>query len=108
MSGLTDSLARQSLIERAGHVFPNPWFDIASQYVPRDMKSTFRWAEYLYMRNETYRSAVNRVVRYPITKIKYVEADAGDDVREKYETLFEDHLDIKTFLSWVGIDAASS
>ena len=104
MSGLADNLARQSLIERAGNVFPNPWFDVASQYIPKDMKSTFRWAEYLYMRNETYRSAVNRIVRYPITQFKYISSDSGDEVKQKYKDLFEKHLDLRTFISWVGID----
>jgi len=87
MSFSSDSVARQTLIQRAGHVFPHPFFDIASQYVPRNIKDAFRWAEYLYYKVGTYHSATNRIVRYLLTDIMY--QGEKTKVTEWYEDAFE-------------------
>lgn len=92
MSFSSEAVARQTLIERAGHSFPHPFFDCASQYIPRNIKDAFRWAEYLYYKNGTYHSATNRIVRYLLTDINF--HGEKTKVTEWYEDAFN-HINAK-------------
>ena len=59
-----------SQVTRSGaDKFPNPFFDIASEYMPRDLNQIFEYCEYLYLSNGTYRQAARRVVRYFLTEL---------------------------------------
>jgi len=81
--------------------FPDPFLDIASTYMPRDIMKMFEWSEYLYYTHGTYRSASRRVVRYFLTDIVFKGID-DEDVREEYRSLFEDDLKIVTALAEIG------
>jgi len=80
--------------------FPNPFFDIASEYIPSDLKQIFEFAEYIYMGNGTYRSAARRVTRYFLTDI--VLEGQSDDEREDYEDFLSNKLHLKTQLAEIG------
>jgi hypothetical protein len=87
MASTSDSVLRSTLIERAGHLFPHPYFDIASQYVPKNIKDAFSWAEYLYYKVGTYHSATNRIVRYLLTDLK-IHGEKTEST-EWYEDVFK-------------------
>lgn len=80
--------------------FPNPFYDIASDYVPRNIYDTFRWAEYLYTTMGTYRSAARKVVRYFLTDIDF--GDSSDQDIETYRKVLYDNLHIMTQLAEIG------
>jgi len=94
MSISSSSILNQTLIEKAGHVFPHPFFDISSQYVPQEIRDALKWAEFMYLRNTMYKSATDRIVRYGITEIAY----KGEPTQstEKYKELLEEHLHVKS------------
>ena len=82
--------------------YPNPFCDIASEYVPRDINSILEWCEYLYLTFGTYRAAARRVVRYFITDL--VLEGSSDDERDKYEDFLRNELHILNELSNIGDD----
>lgn len=82
--------------------FPNPFFDIASEYVPEDINQILEWCEYLYLTMGTYRSASRRVVRYFLTEV--VLEGESDDEREDFESFLNDDMHILNELAQVGDD----
>jgi hypothetical protein len=92
-SGITQAGAGQ---------FPNPFFDIASEYVPDNLHQIFEWAEYLYLTYGTYRSAARKVVRYFLTEI--VLDGESEKERESYESFLSDDLHLMTQLASIGDD----
>lgn len=90
-------------ITRAGvHRYPNPFCDIASEYVPRDINTVLEWCEYIFLTFGTYRAAARRVVRYFLTEL--VLEGESDDEREKYEDFLEDELHLLKTLGDIGDD----
>jgi len=80
--------------------FPNPFYDIASDYTPRNIYDTFRWAEYLYVTMGTYKSAARKVVRYFLTEI---DLEGGDEAqRQKYKDFLYNNLHIMSQLAEIG------
>lgn len=79
--------------------FPNPFFDIASEYMPRHMPTIFEFCEYLYLTYGTFRSASRKVVRYFLTEI-YLE---GEDT-EDYNELLNTKLHMLSELAAIGDD----
>lgn len=90
-------------ITRSGlNKYPNPFCDIASEYIPRDIHCILEWCEYLYLTFGTYRAAARRVVRYFLTELD-LEGES-DEEREKYSTFLNDELHIMNELAEIGDD----
>lgn len=92
-SGVTQSGANK---------YPNPFCDIASEYVPRDINAIFEWTEYLMLAVVPFRTVSQRVVRYFLTEI--VLEGQSDDEREKYEDFLNNQLHILQQFAEVGDD----
>lgn len=82
--------------------FPNPFCDIASEYVPRDLETIFEWAEYLYLTFGTFRQASRKVVRYFLTEI--VLDGESENERQSYMDFLNDELHLLTRLAEIGDD----
>lgn len=80
--------------------FPDPYLDYASTQMPRSIYDVFRWAEYVWLTYGVYRMAMQRVVRYFLTKIELT--DASDDEKEKYEEFIDDHIHLMEHLAESG------
>jgi hypothetical protein len=93
----------QSGITKSGAgKFPNPFCDIASEYIPRDLNTIFEWCEYLMLSVTPFRTVSQRVVRYFLTEL--VLEGQSDDEREKYEDFLNDQLHILQQLAEIGDD----
>jgi len=90
-------------IARAGaDKYPNPFCDIASEYLPRDINTMFEYCEYLYLTMGTYRSAARRVVRYFLTEL---DLDGeSDSERERYQDFLDDDMHLLAQLADIGDD----
>ncbi|MFC1453982.1 hypothetical protein ACFLQL_02255, partial [Verrucomicrobiota bacterium] len=100
---ITGSGAELSGISQSGaNKFPNPFFDIASEYVPRDLRQVFEFAEYMFLTCGTYRSASRKVVRYFLTEI-IIEGESEDE-REEYKNFLANELHLLTELADIGDD----
>jgi len=103
VSNAENAYINQSGITRNGYgKFPNPFFDIASEYIPTDIYKVFEWAEYLYLTMGTYRAASRRVVRYFLTQLE-LEGQT-DDERDEVKDFLHDDLKIKTEMAAIGDD----
>jgi len=92
-----------SSISRSGaYKFPNPFFDIASEYMPRDMRQLMEYCEYIYLTFGTYRSAARKVVNYFLTEI--VLDGESEEERDEYRDFLSDDLHLLTELSEIGED----
>ena len=82
--------------------FPNPFCDIASEYMPSDLPTIFELCEYMYLSMGTYRTASRRVVRYFLTEL--VLEGESDKERELYNDFLNDILHIMPLLADIGDD----
>ena len=90
-----------SMLTQAGaSKFPNPFFDIASEYIPRSLKQIFEFCEFLYLSYGTYRSAARKVVRYFLTEIVLEGGD--EDERDEYLDFINEQLHLLSNLADVG------
>lgn len=84
------------------HKFPNPFYDVASEFVPTNINNIFEWAEYMYTTMGTWRTASRRVVRYFLTEV--VLDGESDEEREDYGDFLERDLHLLTELAQIGDD----
>lgn len=92
-----------SAITRSGAgKFPNPFFDIASEYVPRNLRQIFEWSEYLYLTYGTYRTAARKVVRYFLTEV--VLEGQTESERDQYQDFLDNDLHLLAQLAQIGDD----
>lgn len=82
--------------------FPDPFLDMSSLAYPQTMQYALRWCEFIFMRNGTYRQAVDRVLSYFITDVEIT--DAEDEDKEQYEDFMRHELGIYKILHTVGMD----
>lgn len=82
--------------------FPNPYADIASAYMPQNIKDAFDLTEYMVMTMPPFRAVIQRVVRYFLTS---VEIHGASDVnRQKYEDFFAKRIHLLQQLGEIGED----
>ena len=82
--------------------YPNPFIDIASEYIPRDMTTIFEWMEYLMLSMPPFRTVSQRVVRYFLTELVLEGTDDGE--KSKYEDFLNNQLHIMQQLAEIGDD----
>lgn len=82
--------------------YPNPFFDIASEYVPSDLNQIFELCEFLMTTMAPFRAVTGRVVKYFLTEI-VVEGDE-DEEREKYEDFLDNKIKLIQALGEIGED----
>jgi hypothetical protein len=86
----------------SANTWPNPWADHATYQMPRSLYDVLRWCEFIYMTNGTYRMAMQRIVRYFLTRVELV--NVSDDERDKYTKFLNDVLRIMDVLAKSGDD----
>jgi len=100
--GMGTGTELSSISASGAYKFPNPFFDIASEYIPRDLRQVFEFAEYMFLTCGTYRSAARKVVRYFLTEI-IIEGESEDE-REEYKNFLDNELHLMTQLADIGDD----
>ena len=92
--------------------FPDPFMDMASTAMPKDIKQAMRWCQFIFSVNSVYASAIRRVISYFITDIVIESVNGsdddksavGDEEKEKYLQFLNDDLGIRTHLCDVALD----
>lgn len=90
-SQLSPNSAFSSSLHTGEH-FPDPFLDMASLAMPSSMKSVLEWAEYLFMSQGTYRTAMERILSYFLTDLDIREV--SDDEKEKWLDFFRETLEL--------------
>ena len=82
--------------------YPNPFFDLAQQYMPPTIKELFKWCTFYYYSSPLIGSAVKKVSRYPITDLIF--ESEHDSTRTAWSRIFNDTLRIKDRLMEINLD----
>lgn len=82
--------------------YPNPFFDLAQQYMPPTIKELFKWCTFYYYSSPLIGAAVKKVSRYPITDLIF--ESEHDTTRNAWSKLFDDILRIKDKLMEINLD----
>ncbi len=78
---------------------PNPFFNIANQFMPRNFKEVLRWADYIVTQSPTSAEVIRKHATYPITDFLY-DTD-NEKIRSKYEKI-EKSVKLKHSLNDIG------
>jgi hypothetical protein len=82
--------------------YPSPFFDLASTYLPKNVKDLFRFCEYYFLTNSLINATISKMAEYPVTDI--ILDLENDEIKTKWEELIEDKLNLRAFLIGVGLD----
>lgn len=83
--------------------YPNPYFDLSKNYIPRDIKSLFKWCKIFYYKNEFINQVITKMAEYPITDIQW-DGGPEPEIKRKYDIMFKHYLKIKSLLRDIGLD----
>lgn len=81
--------------------YPHPFFDVATTYLPTTLRQLFRWCYTYYQSNGVISSVVNKMAKYPVTKIR-LKTDSTQ--RQLMEAIFKDHLNLELFCIDTNVD----
>lgn len=70
-----------------------PWDDYATQSVPDNHNNVLWWAEYLWLSNSTYKTAMGRVCDHFLTEIDFPDLETDEET--EYRDMFADALSYK-------------
>lgn len=82
---------------------PDPFVTYASYAYPNNIVDVFRLCEYMWLNSGDFKMALQRVVRYFLTKIEF-GGDISDKEKRRYREFFYDQLKIDNVLGMVGDD----
>lgn len=91
-----------ALADPRGNRYPNPFFDLAQQYMPQTIKELFRWCTFYYYSSPIIGAAIKKISRYPITDLIF--EDEHETVRDLWQTVLVDHLRLKDRLMEINLD----
>lgn len=91
-----------SYTTQKGVRYPSPFFDLATTYMPKNVKQLFHWCAYYYKTNPLINAVVTKMAEYPVTRVLVDEDDQS--LKAKYEELIEHVLQIRKFQIEANLD----
>lgn len=87
------------------HHFPDPWLDMATMTMPRNLAQVLDLCDYIWLKNGTVRQALTRIVRYFITQVEFegVSSEQAKNLKS-----FLSRRNIPTVLGLLGDDYMAS
>jgi len=76
-------------------IYPHPYFDPSSWYMPTTLKEMFRWCLFLYLTNSTIGPVVRKKASYILTDLVY--STTSERVKSVWKNLLETTLKLKEF-----------
>lgn len=98
---VTEDLVAQT--ERNKLAYPDPFFDLARNYVPNNIKILFKFCRTYFYTSGFIRNVVTKLTEYPITDILY-DATIDSETRDQWDIALHQKQKIKSFLIEVGLD----
>ena len=93
---------RAKSVGRAEDYYPSPFFDVASNYMPKTIKETFNWCLYYQQTNPIINAVTSKLSTYPITDLVFESENPG--LVETLKDIFEDNFNIRRFLVETNLD----
>ena len=97
-----NKVTRAKNIGKLENFYPSPFFDVASNYLPKTVKETFDWCLYYQLTNPIISAVTSKMASYPVTDLVYEEDNQG--VVKLLKSIFEDQFDLRSFLVEVNLD----
>lgn len=82
--------------------YPSPFFDVAQNYMPKNIKDTFAWCSYYQQTNPIIHAVTNKLATYPITDLIY--DDENGELVARYKRVLEQTLLLRSFLIEANLD----
>lgn len=79
-----------------------PWLDYASLAMPESHELILWWAQYLWLTDGNYRSAMQRVAQHFLTTVEFPDLESNEE--NEYKDFFQDHLNYRRELKSVADD----
>ena len=97
---------REYRIEQYGNTgtkkYPNPFFDIPRNFMPKSIKTLFPYCRIYYYRNEFLNSVMKKLVSYPITDIIIENYETVED-KETWTNIFDNIIGLRDKLVEIGL-----
>jgi hypothetical protein len=65
----------------------NPWFNVANQFVPRNLHDVIRWARFIAIQSPTTSEVIRKLATYPITD--FVTDTNDESLKDRYESIYK-------------------
>lgn len=98
----SEALMATGLQSLGGTHFPDPHYDHMSALMPRSIQDALRWAESSWVYNPTYKQGCQRITRFFLTQIEYL--DVSDGEKENWQDFHDNSLKIFRALEEIGDD----
>lgn len=85
-----------------GSRYPNPFFDLAQQYMPPTIKELFRWCTFYYYNSPLIGATMKKVSRYPVTDLVF--EDPQESTREMWEIILNKEIKMKERCIEINLD----
>lgn len=82
--------------------YPNPFFDIAGTYYPKNIKQLFKYCELYYFTNPIINSVITKLTEYAVRPMELEVNDIA--LKKKYEHLFEEVLNFTHIQKEIGLN----
>ena len=82
----------------------SPFNALSREAYPESMEDIFYWAEEMWMHQGTYKSGIQRAVRYFMTEVTVEGKDLAPTTRKSYEDVLKDNYDINDEAAIIGDD----
>lgn len=99
---MAQTALRAATIGKLEDFYPSPFFDIASQYIPKTIKALFKWCVFYQLTNPVINAVVAKLAVYPITELVYEGENAA--LNKKYKDFLEKILNLRVFLTETNLD----
>lgn len=99
----TETLIDSRGARKTARPYPNPFFDLANNYIPSNIKTLFKFCKSFYYTNSFLRNVVTKLTEYPITDILYDEP-LDEHWQNRLNDILHKQIKIKSFLIEIGLD----
>ena len=83
--------------------YPSPFFDIVSTYLPKNIKTLFKFCRDYFKTNGWLRNVITKLATYPITDLLF-DSSIDQKTKKELSEVLNNKLRIKSFLIEVGLD----
>lgn len=83
-------------------LYPDPFFDIGSTYLPNNIKELFKWCKYYVLINPVLNAIVTKLASYSVTDI--VINEANEKIKNRWGEFLNDQLHFQSFQINIGLD----
>jgi len=104
-AGFLNALANASSGSGAGSAnrsFPTPWLDYSTVAVPDTHEMVMWWAQYLWLTDGNFRTAMERVAAHFVTTIEFPDLEPGEE--SQWKELFHNHMNYRRELMSCAYD----